>query len=34
MLILMETGLGIKLAEGAPSWEVLCDFNILLKKAH
>lgn len=30
----MEMGLGIKLAEGAKCWEMLCDFNILLKKAH
>lgn len=32
MVIVMETGLGIKLAEGAQSWEVLSNFNILLKK--
>lgn len=33
MLILKEMGLSIKLAEGAQCWEILCDFNILLKKA-
>lgn len=32
MLILIETGLGIKLVDGAQSWEMLCDFNTLLRK--
>lgn len=34
MLIVMETDLGIKLAEGAQSWEVLSNFGVLLKKPH
>lgn len=31
--MLMETDLGIKLGEGAQSWQVLCDFCILLKSS-
>lgn len=33
MLMLMETDLGIKLAEGAQSWQMLWDFSILPKSS-